>query len=55
MAGYRELTLIEKTREASYLDSVKLTKTSNMSDEMVTIMMRVVMIMIELLIYIFAI
>lgn len=32
-------SLIEKTREASYLDSVKLTKTSNMSDEMVTVMM----------------
>ena len=34
-----EPSLIEKTREASYLDSVKLTKTSNMSDEMVTVMM----------------
>ena len=32
-------SLIEKTREASYLDSVKLTKTSNMSDEMVAVMM----------------
>lgn len=34
-----EPSLIEKAREATYLDSVKLTKTSNMSDEMVTVMM----------------
>ena len=32
-------SLVSKVQEATYLESVKLTKTSNMNDEMITVMM----------------